>query len=93
MLNHHTHDTAPAKPAGTHANHGNQKSRPKAPEIRTIPESAPWVLLSKAAAESGLTERLIRQAGLPTRKFGNALYIAPPTLNGWLLPAGTTGNK
>ena len=60
-------------------------SRPKALEIRAIPESAPWVLLSKAASDSGLTDRLIRQAGLPLRKFGTADYVAPSILNRWIL--------
>ena len=60
-------------------------SRPKPPEIRTIAESAPWVLLAKAANDSGVTERLIRQARLHLRRFGNADYIAPACLNSRIL--------
>lgn len=63
----------------------NPRPRPKAPVIRTINESAPWVLLSKAAKESGLTMRLIRRANLPMRQFGNADYISPSALNSWIL--------
>lgn len=65
------------------------KSRPKAPIIRPIPEEAPWVLLSKAAKDSGLTELIIRRENFPTRKFGNAHYIRPEVLNSWIL----TGTK
>jgi hypothetical protein len=66
--------------------------RPKSPAIHTIPEDAPWVLLSKAAADSGLTELLIRRENLPTRKFGNAHYIQPKDLNAWILQDAPTAN-
>lgn len=59
--------------------------RPKSPAICLIPEEAPWVLLSKAASSSGLTERLIRREKLPMRRFGNADYIRPQDLNAWIL--------
>lgn len=64
------------------------KKRPKSPTIKTIEESAPWVLISQAAEESGLTELLIRNAGITLRKFGNADYIRPPDLNAWILSDG-----
>ena len=63
----------------------HRSSRPKPALIRTIPEEAPWVLLSKAADDSGLTELLIRKANLQIRKFGNAFYVAPAALNAWIL--------
>lgn len=59
--------------------------RPKSPTICTIPVDAPWVLLSKAAEQSGLTERLIRRENLPMRRFGNADYVRPHDLNNWIL--------
>jgi len=62
-----------------------KQSRPKAPVIMTIQSDAPWVLLSKAAADSGLSERLIRAEGFPLRRFGTADYIAPQVLNRWIL--------
>jgi hypothetical protein len=58
--------------------------RPKPSVIQTIPEGHPWVILSKAAMQSGLSEKLIRQAGIPLRKFGNAHYVAPAVLNAWI---------
>jgi hypothetical protein len=63
----------------------NSRPRPKAPVIRPITTDAPWVLLSKAVRDSGLTELLIRRENLPTRKFGNAHYIQPKDLNNWIL--------
>lgn len=63
-------------------------TRPKPPSIQTIEASAPWVLISKAAEQSGLTELLIRKSGITLRKFGNADYIAPSGLNAWILNDG-----
>ena len=60
------------------------RKRPKSPSIQPIEESAPWVLISKAAEKSGVTELLIRKSGLKVRKFGNADYIAPTSLNAWI---------
>lgn len=65
-----------------------KQSRPKAPVIQPIQTGAPWVLLSKAATDSGLSERLIRAEGLPLRRFGNADYIRPVDLNAWILADG-----
>jgi len=62
-----------------------KQPRPKAPVIKTIEADAPWVLLSKATADSGLSERLIRAEGLPLRRFGTADYISPQVLNRWIL--------
>lgn len=61
------------------------KKRPKSPTIKTIEESAPWVLISKAAKESGLSDLLIRDSGIKRRPFGNADYIRPGELNSWIL--------
>lgn len=69
-----------------------KKTRPKSAEIKTVPESAPWILIAQAAGESGLTIHLIRQAGLQLRRFGNADYVAPKTLNAWILN-GEGGTK
>lgn len=70
----------------TTSNPSNQKkTRPKSVEIKTVPESAPWILIAQAAEESGLTIHLIRRTGLPLRRFGNADYIAPKALNAWIL--------
>ncbi len=60
-------------------------TRTKPPSIQTIEASAPWVLISKAATESGLTELLIRQAKVPRRRFGTADYVRPTELNTWIL--------
>lgn len=59
--------------------------RPRSKEIRPITASAAWVLLSSAAREVGITERIIRKQNLPTRRFGNADYINPSDLNAWIL--------
>ncbi|MEI7910654.1 MAG: hypothetical protein WCK77_13540 [Verrucomicrobiota bacterium] len=67
------------------------RKRPKSPSIRLIEESAPWVLISKAAQESGLTELLIRNTGITRRPFGNADYIRPTALNAWILADGKEG--
>ena len=64
------------------------RKRPKSPSIQPIEEKAPWVLIAKASEESGLTELLIRNAGLKLRKFGNADYVKPGTLNAWILNDG-----
>ncbi len=61
------------------------KKRPKPLEIRPIEEAAPWVLISKAADDSGLTELIIRNAAIKLRKFGNADYLRPQDLNAWIL--------
>lgn len=61
------------------------RKRPKSLSIQPIKEVAPWVLLSKAAEESGLTELHIRKSGIHIRKFGNAHYVAPATRNAWIL--------
>ncbi len=58
--------------------------RPKPPAIKPIKEDAPWVLISLAAAESGLTELLIRKSGVTLRKFGTADYVRPVELNAWI---------
>jgi hypothetical protein len=68
------------------------RKRPKSPTIRLIEASAPWVLISKAALDSGLTELLIRNAGLGLRKFGNADYVRPTELNAWILNDGKEEN-
>jgi len=60
------------------------RKRPKSPYIDLIQEIAPWVLISKAAEESGLTELQIRNFGGTLRKFGNADYIKPKELNAWI---------
>jgi len=60
------------------------RKRPKSPYIDLIQEIAPWVLISKAAEESGLTELQIRNFGGTLRKFGNADYIMPEELNAWI---------
>jgi len=60
------------------------RKRPKSPYIELIQEIAPWVLISKAAEESGLTELQIRNFGGTLRKFGNADYIKPEELNAWI---------
>jgi len=67
------------------------KPRPKPAVINTISESAPWVLVSKASSESGLTENLIRNTGITLRPFGNADYIRPTALNAWILADGKEG--
>lgn len=64
------------------------RKRPKSPSIRLIEESAPWVLISKAAKDSGLTELLIRNSGITLRKFGTADYIKPGDLNAWIIDGG-----
>ena len=63
-------------------------TRPKSPTIETIPASAPWVLVSRAAKESGLTDLLIRKSGVPIRTFGNANYVRSDQLNAWILADG-----
>jgi len=64
------------------------KPRPKPEYINTISESAPWVLLSKASQDTGLTELLIRKAQIPMRRFGTADYIKPGVLNAWIIDGG-----
>lgn len=64
------------------------RRRPKSPSIRLIEESAPWVLISQAAKDSGLTDFLIRNSGTYLRKFGNTDYIKPGDLNAWILNGG-----
>jgi len=61
-----------------------KRKRPKAPSIQTIDETNAWVLISKAADESRLTELQIRKSGITLRKFGNADYIRPLDLNTWI---------
>ena len=68
--------------------HQTARKRPKSTSIKPIEESAPWVLISKAAGESGLTELLIRKSGVTLRKFGNADYVRPTDLNNWILADG-----
>ena len=60
-------------------------TRPKPTVIRTLTASAPWVLIAKASQDTGLTERLIRQAKIPMRRFGTADDVAPGQLNDWIL--------
>jgi len=62
----------------------SKRKRPKSPSIRLIEESAPWVRISIAAKESGLTVLLIRKTGITLRQFGNADYIRPLDLNTWI---------
>ncbi len=69
------------------------RKRPKSPSIRLIEESAPWVLISKAAKDSGLTDLLIRDSGLTLRPFGNAHYVRPTDLNNWILADGKEGTQ
>ena len=64
------------------------RKRPKSPTIKTIEESAPWVLISRAAKESGLTDLLIRSSGITLRKFGIADYVRPLELNAWIIGDG-----
>ena len=68
--------------------HQTARKRPKPPSIRLIEESAPWVLISQAAKDSGLTDLLIRNSGIYLRKFGNADYVRPKDLNAWILADG-----
>jgi hypothetical protein len=68
--------------------HQTARKRPKSTSIRLIEECAPWVLISKAAKDSGLTELLIRNSGIKLRKFGTADYIKPGDLNVWILADG-----
>ena len=68
--------------------HQTARKRPKSPTIKTIEESAPWVLISQAAQESGLTDLLIRKSGITLRPFGNADYVRPTDLNAWILDDG-----
>lgn len=69
------------------------RKRPKSPSIQNITESAPWVLLSKAAEESGLTELQIRQAKFETKKFGNADFVRPTDVNAWILRSEKVGSQ
>jgi len=64
------------------------RKRPKSPVIQLVEENAPWMLISKAALDSGLTELLIRQSGIFLKKFGTADYICPTELNAWILKDG-----
>ena len=66
----------------------NAPKRPKSPSIQPINESAPWVLISVAAAESGLTDLLVRKSGVKLRKFGTADYLRPIELNSWIIGDG-----
>lgn len=70
-----------------------RSSRQKPAEITTVRESAPWILLTKAAEQSGLTVLLIRKAGLKLRRFGNADYVAPASLNAYILCAPPTAQQ
>ena len=69
------------------------RKRPKSHSIQTIMESAPWVLVSKAAEESGLTELQIRQAKFEMKKFGNADFVRPADLNAWILGCEKEGSQ
>ncbi len=53
------------------------RKRPKSPYIQLIQEIAPWVLISKAAEESGLTELQIRNSGA---RSGNSVTRTTSTL-------------
>jgi hypothetical protein len=64
------------------------RRRPKSPYIKLIQEIAPWVLISEAAKESGLTEQQIRKSGITLRPFGNADYVRPLDLNAWIIGPG-----
>lgn len=64
------------------------RKRPKSLYIELIQEIAPWVLISQAAEESGLTELQIRNSGITLRKFGNADYVKPEELNAWIIDGG-----
>lgn len=69
------------------------RKRPKSTSIKTIEESAPWVLISQAAKESGLTALIIRNSGITLRPFGNADYIRPGDLNAWIIADGEEGTQ
>lgn len=66
------------------------RKRPRSTSIKIIEECAPWVLISHAAKESGLTSPLIRNSGIELRPFGNADYVRPADLNAWILDGGGT---
>lgn len=66
----------------------NIPKRPKPPTIKTVDEIAPWILVAKASAETGLTELLIRKSGVRLRRFGNADYVRPRELNDWINDEG-----
>jgi hypothetical protein len=68
-----------------------KRKRPKSRVIRTIEEKHPWVLISQAAKESGLTDLLIRNSGITSRPFGTAYYIRPADLNAWINGDGEKG--
>lgn len=70
----------------------NTRKRPKSPSISLIELSAPWVLISVAAQQSGLTELLIRKSNVTLRKFGNADYVRPTDLNAWIVDGGKEGS-
>lgn len=59
-------------------------TRKRQSSIRPVEEIAPWLLISQAAKESGLTGLLIRNSGITRRPFGNADYIRPADLNAWI---------
>lgn len=59
-------------------------SRTRSPEVRPIPESAPWILLSLASKTSGLSKKVIRAQKIPMRRFGNSDYVKPGPLNAFI---------
>jgi hypothetical protein len=59
-------------------------SRARSPEVRPIPESAPWILLSLASKTSGLSKKFIRAQKIPMRRFGNSDYVKPGPLNAFI---------
>ncbi len=62
----------------------HKKPRPKPRTIHTVPDKAPWMLISEASTESNLTDLNIRRSGLSFRKFGTAEYVRPSDLNKWI---------
>jgi hypothetical protein len=61
-----------------------RKTRRRSREIRLVQSTAPWMQVGAAAAESGVRQKEIR-ANLPLRRFGNSDYVAPASLNQWIL--------
>jgi len=61
-----------------------RKKPNKSSEIKTIPESAPWIMVVRAVEQSGVGEHEIRQK-FKLRRFGNADYVSPSSLNHWIM--------
>ncbi len=65
--------------------HAPPLPRKRPSTITTISPNAPWITVSAASHQSGVSQKVIRSAGLITRKFGNADYVSPQALNDWIL--------